>query len=81
MQHDTVSKHPETERLHTFLHNLLRVLSIIISVNPAMEKAIFDISNAQISSLDNRTPMELIAAGRTDAVAFYLDSIADGFQG
>ncbi|UPG89457.1 MbcA/ParS/Xre antitoxin family protein [Luteibacter aegosomaticola] len=37
--------------------------------------------NQPLASLDGKTPLQLIAEGRTDAVIGYLHSIASGFVG
>ena len=75
--------HPESQRLQDFKRNVKRVVAAFRSLKPnANDNEItYLLKNYPLSDFGQKTPFELIEAGRTDDVVAYLESFRAGFVG
>lgn len=80
---NTLTYHPESRRLQDFARNVVRVVAAFRSLKPdADDKEIaYLLKNYPLGDFGQKTPIELIEAGRTDDVVGYLESFRAGFVG
>lgn len=77
----TVSDAPGNEKLQRMMRDSLRVLSGARALTGDTTRAIYWMRNTPIAEFDHQVALELVAAGKTDAVLRYLRSIESGASG
>ncbi|MFP8780182.1 DNA-binding protein [Hydrogenophaga sp. RWCD_12] len=78
---ETLRTHPESVQLQGALRNLLRLLSVAVTVEPDLLRSATFIKGHPISTFSNKTLMQLVKEGRTDDAVGYLGSISAGHLG
>ncbi|HJW54321.1 MAG TPA: DUF2384 domain-containing protein [Burkholderiaceae bacterium] len=81
MHHDALCRTPTTERVQHRLRESLRVLRAAIDRTSNVEKAVFWFKNISLSAFDDKTALDLVAEGRTEALICYIQSLEAGFIG
>jgi hypothetical protein len=77
----TITEAPGNARLQGFLREALRVLSAVNEITHDRDRSIFWFRHAQIPEFGHQAAEKIVAAGNTDAVIKYLNSIAAGSSG
>ena len=78
---ETLRAKPESVQLQGALRNLLRLLSVAVTVAPDLLRSTTLIKDHPISTFSNKTLMQLVKEGRTDDAIDYLMSISAGHLG
>lgn len=78
---NTVRGNPRSARLQEGMRDILRVVSATEGLGMSLDDALYWISNRPLREFANKTALELIREGQTDAVLLYLDSIESGYVG
>lgn len=77
----TVSDAPGNEKLQRLMRDALRVFSGAHELTGDVTRAIYWMRNTPITEFDHQVALELVAAGKTDAVLRYLRSGTVGAGG
>lgn len=78
---ETLRTHPESVQLQGALLNLLRLLSVAVTVEPELLRSATLIKDHPIPTFSNKTLMQLVKEGRTEDAIGYLGSISAGHLG
>lgn len=78
---ETLRAQPESVQLQGALRNLLRLLSVAVTVEPDLLRSATLIKDHPISTFSNKTLIQLVKEGRTDDAIGYLVSISAGHLG
>ena len=77
----TVSENPSNTKLQGYLRDAVRAMSAAFELTRDRDRTLFWFRNSPISEFGHQTAEHLVAAGKTDAVIAYLQSIASGSSG
>lgn len=75
-----IANDPETDPAN-LARNVARVLQVMLELGNDAKKSMDTIATAPIRSFDGKTALELVEAGRTDDVVYYLQSFSVGWVG
>lgn len=78
---EALGTHPDSVQLQGALRNLLRLLSVAVTVEPDLLRSATLIKNHPISTFSDKTLMQLVKEGRTEDAVGYLGSISAGHLG
>lgn len=78
---DTMSEHPESKPVQALMQHVVRVISAAEEVSGDRERALEWLKKTTLDSFGHKTPLALIADGRTDVLVRYLESIQSGYVG
>ena len=76
---NTVAKTPGAPAIQGYLRNVLKVIRVALDLSQGdLNRSLIWFQNAPIAEFGYRTADELVAAGETEAVVKYLESILSG---
>jgi hypothetical protein len=79
---NTVTRTPGSLSIQAYLRNVLRVIRVSLDLtNGDINKSLIWFQNCPIAEFGFQTADELVAAGETEAVVKYLESISSGSTG
>ncbi len=79
---NTVTRMPGSPAVQGYLRNVLRIVRATLELTDGdINKSLIWFQNCPIAEFGYRTADELVAAGETDAVLKYIESIASGPTG
>jgi len=78
---NTVSQHPESDRLQDRLRDMVKAIVAAVALTGDLEKAIYWFRNEPIADYRHKTAAELVADGRLDVVLTYLEDLRNGASG
>jgi uncharacterized protein (DUF2384 family) len=78
---NTMTTRPQSPKVQEALRNIVRVLTAAEEIFGNTGTATAWLMNEPLAEFHYKTPLKLIAEGRTDDLITYLDSIASGFVG
>jgi hypothetical protein len=78
---NTVYNNPNSPALQDGMLMVNKVLSAAFELNGDIDKAVFWFKNHPIADFGHKTPMELVQAGKGEAVIAYITSLSGGASG
>jgi AcrR family transcriptional regulator len=78
---NTVSQHPDSDRLQDRLRDMVKAIVAAVAVTGDLDKAIYWFRNEPIADYRHKTAAELVADGRLDAVLAFLEDLRNGASG
>jgi hypothetical protein len=78
---NTVSQHPDSDRLQSRLRDMVKAIIAAAGVTGDLDKAIYWFRNEPIGDYRHKTAAELVAEGELDAVLMYLEDLRNGASG
>jgi hypothetical protein len=79
--HRNTLRNPGSERVQTKLREIVKAITAAAVVTDDIGKAIYWFRNEPIADYDHKTPAELVAEGRLEAVLSYLRDLENGARG
>jgi hypothetical protein len=79
--HRNTLRNPSSERLHSKMWEMIKVISAAANLTGDIQKAIYWYRNEPIADYDHRTAAELVAEGHADAVLAYIRDLENGARG
>ena len=78
---NTVRLAPDTETIQLHLRESVRVMRAATDIAGSIEKAIYWFKNHPLPTFDYKTPQDLVAEKRTEALIKYIQSLQAGYAG
>lgn len=79
---NTVAKTPGAPAIQAYLRNVLKVIRVALELTQGdLNRSLIWFQNSPIAEFEYRTADELVAAGETEAVVKYLESVLAGPTG
>jgi uncharacterized protein (DUF2384 family) len=78
---NTLASTPTSPKLQSAMRDVVRVLSAAHALNGDIDRTLFWFRNHPIPDFGHRTPMQLVEAGKVQAVIDYIESLSGGASG
>lgn len=78
---NTLQAAPTSFKLQSAMRDVVRALSAAYALCGDIDRALFWFRNHPIPEFGHRTAIDLVAAGKVDAVVDYVESLSAGFTG